>query len=146
MLQFGLWQLYKGVIYRSEDGIGACLFQGVCETGGFQGLQEQAEVAGVVCRFDQIILVVHRASFLSLKIKKDYRKTERKEPAQLLSACRGYYGFSRDRKEKNSILLFKNVTRDFHAITKTFFVEYVTDVVFNSPNADLEFGSYFFIT
>lgn len=39
----------------------------------------------------------------------------------------------------NSLLFFENVTRNFDAIAKTFFVEDVTDVILDSPNTDLEF-------
>ena len=42
--------------------------------------------------------------------------------------------------------LFQNITGDFHAIAKTFLVQYVTDVVLYSPNADLEFRRNFLVT
>src|SRR5262245_54990897 len=45
-----------------------------------------------------------------------------------------------------SLWPLKNVTRDFHSIAQTLFVEYVTDVVLDRPHADLQFRGYLFVT
>ena len=45
-----------------------------------------------------------------------------------------------------SLWLLENVTRDFHAIAETLFVEYVTDVVLDRSHAEFELRGYFLVT